>query len=171
MEKIEYLPVVDRGGTVIGKASRKECHTERLLHPVVHLHVIDADGRILLQKRSASKAIQPGKWDTAVGGHVDYGEEVTEALGREAAEEIGLTEFEAHKIDSYVWDCPAEVELVHSNYTFAPAGFTPRVEPGEADEVRYWSCQDIESMATEGAFTPNFIYEYHNFIKPLLYDK
>jgi isopentenyldiphosphate isomerase len=31
---------------------------------------------LYLQKRSETKDIQPGKWDTAVGGHVDYGETI-----------------------------------------------------------------------------------------------
>ena len=37
-----------------------------------------------------NKDIQPGRWDTSVGGHVDYGEEIEVALRREAREELGL---------------------------------------------------------------------------------
>lgn len=84
----EVFPIVDEEGNVVGKASRKECHDgSKLLHPVVHLHVFDKDGRLYLQRRPDWKDIQPGKWDTAVGGHVDYGEDVETALRREAAEE------------------------------------------------------------------------------------
>ena len=46
-----------------------------LLHPVVHLHVMREGGFLYLQKRAMDKDIQPGKWDTAVGGHVDFGEQ------------------------------------------------------------------------------------------------
>lgn len=171
MEKIEYLPVVDEQGNVTGKASRHECHTLRLLHPVVHLHVIDAQGNILLQKRSASKLIQPGKWDTAVGGHVDYGENIENALCREASEELGLEKFDACKIDNYIWDCPAERELVYSHIVTAPNGFVARAEVGEADEVRYWSIADIDASVDNDVFTPNFIFEYINFLKPALKDE
>ncbi|MDE5799899.1 MAG: NUDIX domain-containing protein [Paramuribaculum sp.] len=171
MDKIEYLPTVDEQGNVTGKATRKDCHAKRLLHPVVHLHVIDEQGNILLQKRSASKLIQPGKWDTAVGGHVDYGEAIEDALRREASEELGLEWFESRRIDSYVWDCPAERELVNSHIAVAPAGFEPRVEAGEADEVRYWSRAEIDEAIDEDLFTPNFIYEYINFLKPALKDE
>ena len=88
----ELFPLVDEDGNVIGKALRSECHSgSKLLHPVVHLHVFDNEGRLFLQQRSMSKDIQPGKWDTAVGGHVDFGETVGEALSREAGEELGLT--------------------------------------------------------------------------------
>lgn len=75
----ELFPVVDTQGTVIGSATRGLCHSgSRLLHPVVHLHVFNSSGELYLQKRPEWKDIQPGRWDTAVGGHVDWGEEVEE---------------------------------------------------------------------------------------------
>ena len=90
----EIFPVVDDTGKTIGKATRAQCHGgSMLLHPVVHLHVFDSLGRLYLQKRPDWKDIQPGKWDTAVGGHVDYGESVVQALLREAREELGLADF------------------------------------------------------------------------------
>ena len=71
----ERFPLVDEEGTVVGVATRGACHNgSRLLHPVVHLHVFNAKGELYLQKRPEWKDIQPGKWDTAVGGHMDYGE-------------------------------------------------------------------------------------------------
>ena len=84
----ELFPIVDEKGYIIGSATRGECHSgSMLLHPVVHLHVFDRQGRLYLQKRPLWKDIQPGKWDTAVGGHVDFGEETCDALRREAREE------------------------------------------------------------------------------------
>ena len=69
----ELFPIVDEEGHVIGKATRKECHGgSMLLHPVVHLHILNSNGDLYLQKRSVNKDIQPGKWDTSVGGHVDF---------------------------------------------------------------------------------------------------
>lgn len=90
----ELLPVVTPQGEVVGCATRGECHGEkRPLHPVVHLHVFNGEGKLYLQLRPRWKDIQPGKWDTAVGGHVDYGEETTDALRREVREELGITDF------------------------------------------------------------------------------
>ena len=110
----EMFPIVDIDGTVIGKATRGECHSgSKLLHPVVHLHVFDCEGRLYLQKRPEWKDIQPGKWDTAVGGHIDYGEELADALSREAREELNLEDFTPILIDRYVFESSARKELVH----------------------------------------------------------
>ena len=85
-EKItgERLPLVEPSGLVYGQASRRWCHSgAKALHPVVHLHIIDREGRLYLQKRSMTKDLLPGYWDTAVGGHVSYGELAMEALYRD----------------------------------------------------------------------------------------
>lgn len=77
----EMFPIVDEQGNITGAATRGECHSgNKLLHPVVHLHVFNTQGDIYLQKRPEWKDIQPGKWDTAVGGHIDLGESVEIAL-------------------------------------------------------------------------------------------
>lgn len=68
----EMFPIVDEEGNITGAATRKECHSgSKLLHPVVHLHVFNDKGELYLQKRPAWKDIQPNKWDTSVGGHID----------------------------------------------------------------------------------------------------
>ena len=80
----ERFPLVDEEGHVIGSATRGECHNgSKLLHPVVHLHVFNSKGEVYLQKRPEWKDIQPGKWDTSVGGHLDAGETPEQALVRE----------------------------------------------------------------------------------------
>ena len=95
----ELFPVVDETGRVVGCATRGECHDgRRLLHPVVHLHLFNSRGELYLQKRPLWKDIQPGRWDTAVGGHVDYGETPDEALRREVREELGVTEFTPERL-------------------------------------------------------------------------
>ena len=90
----EMFPIVDEEGNITGAATRKECHSgSKLLHPVVHLHVFNDKGELYLQKRPAWKDIQPNKWDTSVGGHIDLGESVEMALKREAQEELGISDY------------------------------------------------------------------------------
>jgi 8-oxo-dGTP diphosphatase len=50
--------------------------------------VVHDDGRIFFQKRSTLRKLFPNTWDI-VGGHVEPGETLDEALRREVAEETG----------------------------------------------------------------------------------
>lgn len=155
----EMFPVVDPSGLVEGIASRQYCHSgSKVLHPVVHLHIIDRFGRLYLQKRSMKKDIQPGKWDTAVGGHVDFGETLLEALFRESSEELGLREFNPVYIESYVFESEIEKELV--NVYAAVGSFTLSPDMDEVDEGRYWDIKDIEENLGKSQMTPNFEQEF-----------
>lgn len=156
----EWFPLVDEAGNIIGRATRRECHNgSKRLHPVVHLHIYNKEGDLLLQKRSQTKDIQPGKWDTAVGGHVDYGESIEEALRREAREELGIKSFEAEEIACYVFESDIEKELVHTYRTIYEGPFTLNKE--ELDDARFWRIDEIESQLGKGIFTPNFEREYN----------
>lgn len=155
----ERFPIVDAEGNLTGSATRAECHGgSMLLHPVVHLHVMNQHGDIYLQKRAMTKDIQPGRWDTAVGGHVDYGETTEEALAREAAEELGLdiSELYVRKICSYVFTSERERELVnvYAVTVDSDTQFTPALD--EIDCCRFWTVEEIRAALGRGILTPNF---------------
>lgn len=154
----EMLPVVDEAGNIISAASRGECHGgSKLLHPVVHLHVFDSEGRLYLQRRPDWKDIQPGKWDTAVGGHIDLGENVDMALRREAREELGLTDFQPEHLSSYIFESDRERELVN---VFRAVVDTAPEPSDELDGGRFWTLAEIRSAIGTGVFTTNFEQEF-----------
>lgn len=155
----EKFPLVDEEGRVIGSATRGECHNgSRLLHPVVHLHVFNSAGDIYLQKRPEWKDIQPGKWDTAVGGHMDYGETPEQALRREVSEELSITDFVPEFVDKYVFDSKRERELVYVNRTTYDGPVRPSAE--ELDGGRFWTMQEIKEAMGKEILTPNFESEF-----------
>jgi isopentenyldiphosphate isomerase len=155
----EMLPLVDEEGNIIGAATRGECHGGgKALHPVVHLHVFNSAGQLYLQLRPEWKDIQPGKWDTAVGGHVDLGESVEMALQREVREELGITEFKPEPVTHYVFESAREKELVFVHRTTYDGPVNP------SDELaggRFWSLQEIRDSIGKGVFTPNFESEFN----------
>lgn len=163
---LEMFPVINEEGLVIGRAERSYCHGgSRLLHPVVHLHLIDRQERIYLQKRSLKKKLLPGKWDTAVGGHIMYGESIMSALFREAREELALEEFNPIFIKSYRWDTAVDAEFVN---VFAAVGkLCPVPDGDEVEQGRWWSIPEIEKDLETGVFTPNFVDEFRG-IKDIL---
>lgn len=150
----ELFPIVDEQGNILRAATRGECHNgSKLLHPVVHLHVFNSAGQLYLQRRPAWKDIQPGKWDTAVGGHVDLGESVEQALRREAREELGISDFTPQSVDHYVFESERERELV---FTFRTVYDGPVTPSDELDGGRFWPVQEIRDNLGQGVFTPNF---------------
>lgn len=148
------FPLVDEEGNIIGAATRGECHNgSKLLHPVVHLHVFNSKGELYLQKRPVWKDIQPGKWDTAVGGHVDLGESVEQALRREVREELGITDFTPQQVTHYVFESTRERELVFTYKTVYDGAIQPS---DELDGGRFWSVAEIRANLGKQVFTPNF---------------
>lgn len=154
----ELFPLVDEEGNITGAATRGECHNgSKLLHPVVHLHVFNSQGELYLQQRPDWKDIQPGKWDTAVGGHVDLGESVEIALKREAREELGIEDFNATLFTHYVFESAREKELVFAHKTVFDGVISPSEE---LNGGRFWSLEEIRANLGKKLFTPNFESEF-----------
>ena len=158
----ELLPLVDEEGNVIGSATRGQCHDgSKLLHPVVHLHVFDSQSRLYLQQRPLWKDIQPGKWDTAVGGHVDFGEDVPAALLREVREELGIEDFAPEFLLRYVFESERDRELVHVYRTTYDGEICPTAE---LDGGRFWTLEEIHESMGKGVLTPNFESEFKRIL-------
>ncbi len=163
----EFFPVVEPNGLVVGRAAREYCHSgAKPLHPVVHLHVIDRFSRIYLQKRPPTKKIQPGRWDTAVGGHVSYGEHLLEALFREAHEELRFSMFNPIHLLTYEFESEVEKELINVYATVGSFELNP--DPEELDGGMWWDVSDIDANIGKGVFTPNFESEFAMIRRSLL---
>ena len=162
----EYLPEVDEQGIVIGKVTRSEAHgNPDKIHPVVHCLIRDAAGRFVLQLRSPSKDVDPMKWDTSVGGHVDYDETIEQALLRELEEELGIVVAPSAPLFLYRWlhRSAIETELVHSYLLQYNGPFTPNLVELDRIEIRERS-HIISSLAT-GEYTTSFEQEFMRFLR------
>jgi len=147
------VTLANEKGEITGQASKSLVHKgKKLLHPMVHLHFINDKRKILLQKRPADKLVQPGKWDTAVGGHISAVETLETALKREVLEETGVTGFSAVLLKIYRWETDLEAELVYMYK--APLKTPPEVQSAEVDELKFWSRSEIEENIKRGILRP-----------------
>ena len=163
----EMLPLIHPSGLVYGQATRSWCHSgAKPLHPVVHLHLIDRYGRIYLQKRSMTKDLLPGYWDTAVGGHVSYGESIPEALYRECEEELGLKAFNPVYLETYEYRTQRDREYVFVHAAVGHPELHPRQE--EVSEGRWWTFDQLDEAMGKDILTPNFESEFSRIREKLL---
>ncbi|MBQ9786806.1 MAG: NUDIX domain-containing protein [Lentisphaeria bacterium] len=156
----ELFDIYDESGNHLGTATRSKCHGDpALIHCTAHVAVMHPEtGALLLQKRRMDKDIQPGKWDSAVGGHLDAGESFETAALRELAEELGVTEKVElrHLFDSRIRNSiESENVRVFGIELAGPFEF----QKSEIDGVRFFSAAELDDPAQQKEFTPNLIAE------------
>lgn len=87
----EVFDLVDADDRVLGQVRRGDAHRNAaLLHRSVQVLILGSDGRLLLQKRSASKDLFPNYWCASASGHVAAGDDYLTTARREAREELGI---------------------------------------------------------------------------------
>jgi isopentenyldiphosphate isomerase len=87
----ETFDVVDERDHVIGRVRRGEAHRNpHLIHRSVQVLVFDRRGRLLLQRRSATKDLFPGYHCASASGHVAAGEDYARSAARVVREELGV---------------------------------------------------------------------------------
>ncbi len=165
--KREWFEVVDENDRVIGRALRSDCHgNPALVHRTAHVVIVSTDGRrLLLQKRAGSKDIQPGKWDTAVGGHLMPGETYLQAAIRETEEELGVRPPEdalEHLFQERIRNAIESENVEVFRWTY-DGPFTPSLS--EIDVVRFWDFNELKSAIGGGVFTPNLENELLKLIR------
>lgn len=85
----EFVDVLDENGNKTGIVkTRKEIHTTGEWHKVTFVFVVNSNGEIILQKRSAEKSTNPNKWTASASGHLTVGDSDIEGALRELEEEI-----------------------------------------------------------------------------------
>lgn len=150
---------------VLGRATRGECHgNPALIHAVARVLVWDRRGRLLLQLRSASKDIQPNKWDTSVGGHLLPGEDAETAARREMKEELGVAPDTLAFLHRFLMRTPVESEWVTTYATVHDGPFAP--DPDEIAELRFWTRAEIAAARGTGQLTPAFEDEFARIPSP-----
>ena len=86
----EIVTVVDGENRPVAELPRHRVRSENLPHRATFIFVFDRRGRLLVQRRTATKDLYPSHYDLAAGGVVAAGESYEECAVREAEEELGI---------------------------------------------------------------------------------
>ncbi len=108
---------------------------------------INAEGKVLLGLRSPSKKVWPNHWDT-IGGRVEAGESLDEALIREAREEVGVTPV-AFKLIATVRERKPEIYGDALHHVYAVTGWQggePANICDEHTELKWFSVGEMSLL-------------------------
>ena len=82
---MEYLDAYNEEHEKIGTYPRDEVHEKGMWHDTIHCWLYDNNGNVYFQVRSDANKLY-----TTASGHVQAGETLNQAFGREVKEEIGI---------------------------------------------------------------------------------
>ena len=89
---MEVWDILDEDGNKTGKTMQKGdkiVWQKGIYHQAADVWIINSEKKILIQKRSSQKKLQPNVW-AMTGGSVIKGESALDALKRETLEELGI---------------------------------------------------------------------------------
>ena len=161
----ERLILVDAHDRVLGAADKLECHLgDGRLHRAFSLHVVNARGEILLQRRAHEKFLWPGFWSNSCCSHPRSGETIEAAVHRRAAEELGL-QIEARYLYKFRYharyrDVGSERELCSVFVAFSDT--RPDPNPSEVSDWRYLRPEALDAALERDSalYTPWFKLEW-----------
>ena len=160
----EIFEVVSTDGRFIKYATRQECHNNpELLHQTVHLLIFNKQKQLWLQKRAENKDIQPGKWDTSVGGHMNPNETSDTAVKRETLEEVNLNINNHTFCYRYIMRNDTESELINTYCYLLDDDAVINFDPDEISDGKFFSRRKITDSLGKNLFTPNFEDEWQRF--------
>ena len=161
----EWFDVVDALDRPLRRERRATVHAQGLRHRAAHVLVLDAEDRLLVQKRSASKDVAPGTWCSSCSGHVDAGEDYLSAAVRELEEEIGIR-VAPDDLRPVLWASACE----ETGREFVWVYLLRHEGPFDFDETEVsalekLSADELDRRAKERpeTFSPSFLHLYHLF--------
>lgn len=140
--------VVDIEDNVVGQADKATIAAGRLISRVSFVLLMDHQGRVALQQRSARKASHPLMWSGSVAGHVQAGESYEACASRELTEELGVTTPLAPVGKFYSESERKMVGVFIGNYD---GPFSLR--PSEVAQVRFFSLPELRRTGSSLEFT------------------
>ena len=159
----ELVIIVDKDNNEVGIVPRSEMRSSRLPHRATYILVFNSRGELFVQKRTQSKDVFPGYYDTAAGGVVLAGENYEQGAMRELEEELGIRDtpltslFDFYYEDEHIrlwgraFSCKYDGELV--------------LQEEEVESGEFMAVDQVFRLAATEPFTPDclqVLQRYHD---------
>ena len=161
----EMLILVDESDRVVGHLSKGACHDgEGVLHRAFSLFVLNRDGELLLQQRSAGKRLWPLFWSNTCCSHPREGETMDGAVHRRLKQELRMTS-DLRFLYKFQYQASYEDIGSENEICWVYVGVTddaPEPNSNEVEDHRWVAPErlDDEMATTPGRFTPWFLMEW-----------
>lgn len=156
----EILDIVDENDEVVGQAPRGEATARGLRHRCVFIEARDAEGRVFVHRRTATKMVFPSHYDMFVGGVVGAGESYDEAALREAEEELGVSGLpRPEPLFAFLYENGGHSWWSHVYQVRCELPVDPQKE--EIDWYAFLTDEEVARRVTEWAWTPDGLEAYH----------
>lgn len=147
------VELVDDDGAATGRATVAEAHrAPGLLHRAFSVFLVDPAGRLLLQRRAATKTRFAGRWANSCCGHPAPGGALAGDAADRVRDELGIAVTGLRELGVYRYragdDATGLVECEYDHVLLGqvPADVRAIPDPSEVSEIRW-----IERSALQGS--------------------
>jgi isopentenyl-diphosphate delta-isomerase len=144
------VQLVDSSGTTVGTSTVDAAHSPPgQRHRAFSVILVRPDGRVLLQRRAATKTRFPLRWANACCGHPGPDESTVDAATRRLGEELGLRDVPLSEVGVYAYRAEDPVTgLVEDEYDHVLIGRVDAdpplaPDPAEVAELEWVDVQDL----------------------------
>lgn len=149
----ELICWVDKQDHLLGHLVRSDLRQRGLIGRCTFIFLFNSKGELCVHRRTLSKALYPGFWDTAAGGMVAVGESYALSAQRELAEELGVSGVELVEHDHFYFE-DGDSRLWCTSYSAVWDG-PLCLQPEEVMEARFLSIETVLAEAEQKSYCPD----------------
>jgi isopentenyl-diphosphate delta-isomerase len=144
--------LVNEQDEAIGKMEKMQAHVEGKLHRAFSVFIVNADNKMLLQKRAAKKYHSPNLWTNACCSHPAPNENIFNAAKRRLNEELGMEIIDMKKIFTFQYKAELENDLIEHELDYvlwAKSDEVVKLNADEASDFIFLSKEEIKIKIAE----------------------
>ena len=149
----ELIAWVDERDNLLGALVRSDLRRRGLIGRCTFIFLFNSAGELCVHRRTLSKAIYPGYWDTAAGGMVAAGESYADSAARELAEELGVSGVALIAHDHFYFE-DGDSRLWCTSFSAVWDG-PLRLQPEEVMEARFMPIDEVLRDADAKPYCPD----------------